>query len=49
MVGVGYASVVVAMAVGVQKESAIGGQHGVTGCNPISWLKVVVAANTSVS
>jgi len=46
VVGVGYASVVVAMAVGVKKESAIGGRHGVTGCNPISRLKVVVA-NTS--
>jgi len=46
-VGVVYASVVVAMAVGVQKESVIGGRHGVTGCNPISWLKVVVVANTS--
>jgi hypothetical protein len=32
---------------GVQKESVIGGRHGVTGCNPISWLKVVVVANTS--
>ena len=44
--GVGYAPVVVAVAVGIQKETAIGGRYGVTGCNPISWLKVIMVANT---